>query len=48
MKFKIEFWVLRYGCYDKDIIDVEAETRLQALKRAMDKNKRGKDFKIIG
>lgn len=48
MKFEIEFWIQINDSYDKEVIEVDGDTRLQALKKAMDENKRGKNFKIIG
>ena len=45
-EYEVEYWVLTGDGYDNNYIKVNAKSEEEALKKAEEETRRGKDFKI--
>ncbi|MDB4489657.1 hypothetical protein N9034_00575 [bacterium] len=45
-EYEVEYWVLTRDGYDNNYIKVNAKSEEEALKKAEEETRRGKDFKI--
>jgi len=45
-EYEVEYWVLTSDGYDNNYIKVNAKSEEEALKKAEEETRRGKDFKI--
>ena len=45
-EYEVEYWVLTRDGYDNEYITVEAGSEEEALKKAEEETRRGKNFKI--
>jgi len=45
-EYEVEYWILTRDGYDNEYLKVKANSEKEALKKAEDETRRGKDFKI--